>query len=97
LMMNALQNTRDNLVPSKTKKWSYLICLSIPLVGFLFALWFYMRDEDDARQVAWVCAFLSVVCLVMTWLFGKLLLSGSGTSVDQIYQIKPSDIQQLGQ
>ena len=97
LMMNALQNQDKNLVSSKGKKWAYLISVGIPFAGFLCALAYYMKDEDDAKQVALTCAILTVICLVMTWAFGKLVFSGSGASLDQIQQIKPSDIMQLTQ
>jgi len=97
LMMNALQNRQSNLVSSKAKKWAYLISIGIPFAGFLCFLNYYLKDEDDAKQVAWTCAVLSVVCLLVTWLGGKLLLSGSGTSLDSISKIKLQDIQQAAQ
>ena len=53
--------------------------------------------EDDANNVAWVCVWITVASVLLFWLGGKLLLSGSGTSVQQIQQIKPSDVMQLTQ
>ncbi len=97
LMMNALQNQKDNMVSSKGKRWAYFISLSVPFSGFVFALKYFMADEDDAKQVAWICIILTVVSLLMLWLGGKLLLSGSGTSLEQIRQIKTQDIMQLTQ
>ena len=97
LMVNALQNQNKNLISSKSKRWAYLISVGIPLSGFLFALNYYMKDEDDAKQVAWTCIILTVIAVIMFWAGGKLLLGGSGTSVDQISKIKMQDIQQLGQ
>ena len=97
LMMNALQNSNTNVVSSKSKRWAYLISISIPFSGFLLALNYWMKDEDDARQVAWMCMVLTVVAAIMFWAGGALLLGSSGTSVDQISKIKVQDIQQLGQ
>jgi len=97
LMINALENQKQNAVSGKAKKWAYLISISLPPIGLLFALRYYMGDEDDAKQVAWVCVVLTIIAVLMFWLGSKLLFSGSGTSLQQIQQIKPSDIQQLGQ
>jgi hypothetical protein len=97
LMMNALQNENKNLVSSKTKKWAYLISLGVPPFGLLFALKYFFSGESDAKEVAWMCVTLTAVGILLFIIGGKLLLSGSGTSLQQIQQIKPSDIQQLGQ
>ena len=95
LMMNALQNQKQNLVSPKAKKWAYLISVGVPPFGLLFALRYYMGDEDDAKTVAWVCIILTIISVLMFWLGGKLLLSGSGTSMEQIQKIKPKDILEL--
>ncbi|HVY67936.1 MAG TPA: hypothetical protein VHA30_03530 [Patescibacteria group bacterium] len=97
LMLNALQNSKDHAVPAKTKRWAYLVSIGVPPFGFLFALKFFLDDRDDARDVAWTCIILTVISVFAFWLLGKIMLSGSGTSVQQIEQIKPSDIQQLTQ
>jgi hypothetical protein len=94
LMLNALQNQNKNLVSSKAKKWAYLISISLPPFGFLFALKYYFSDEDDARQVANLCITLTVISVIAYWVLGKMILTGSGTSLQQIQQIKPADIQQ---
>lgn len=97
LMTNALLSQKQNSVSAKAKRWAYLISIGVPPFGFLFALKYFWSDEDDARNVAWVCVVLTIIAVAMFWIGGKLLLSGSGTSVQQIEQIKPSDIQQLYQ
>lgn len=98
LMLNALQSQDQNKVSSKAKKWAYLISISIPPFGLLFALKYFMfSDESDAQEVAWTCVALTAICVFIFWIGGKLLLSSSGTSVEQIQQIKPSDIYQLTQ
>lgn len=97
LMMSALQNQKQNSVSAKAKRWAYLISIGVPPFGFLFALKYFWGDEDDARAVAWTCVVLTVIAVALFWIGGKLLLSGSGTSVQQIEQIKPADIKQLYQ
>ncbi len=97
LMVNALQNQKQNSVSAKAKRWAYLISIGVPPIGLLFALRYYMADEDDAKQVAWMCVILTVLSIAVFFIFGKLLLSGSGTSLQQIQQIKPADVKQLYQ
>lgn len=97
LMLNALQNENQNMVSSKVKKWAYLISLGAPPLGLLFSLKYFFSDETDARDVAWMCVTLTAVSLLVLIIGFKLLLSGSGTSLDQIQKITPAQIQQLGQ
>jgi hypothetical protein len=97
LMLNALQNEKQNNVSNKAKRWAYLVSIGVPPFGLFFALKYFWGEQDDARNVAWACVALTVISVFMFWLGGKLLLSGSGTSLQQIQQIKPSDIQQMYQ
>jgi len=97
LMMNALQNQKQNVVSPKAKRWAYTISLGVPPLGLFLALKYYMGDEDDGKQVAWVCVILTVISVVLFWLGSKLLFSGSGTSIDSISKIKLNQIQELGQ
>jgi hypothetical protein len=94
LMMNALQNQKENSVSPKAKRWAYLISIGVPPFGFFWALKYFWSDQDDAKDVAWTCIVLTIISVIMFWVGGSLLLSGSGTSLQQIQQIKPSDIQQ---
>jgi len=99
LMLNALKKDTENpnRVPTKWKRWAYFISIGLPPFGLLFAAKYYFDDKDDARHVANVCVILTVVGVLSLWLMGKVLLSSSGTSLDQIQQIKPADIMQLTQ
>ena len=97
LMASALQNQKSNAVTPKAKRWAYLVSVGLPPFGLLFALRYYFAEQDDAKQVAWVCVILTVVSVFIFWLSAKLFFSGSGASLEQIQQIKPSDIQQLYQ
>jgi hypothetical protein len=95
LMLNALTNEKQNMVSAKAKKWAYLFSIGVPPFGLLVALYYYMRDEDDAKQVAWVCIWLTIASLLLYWLSYKLFFSSTNVTPQQIEQIKPSDIQQI--
>jgi hypothetical protein len=97
LMANALSEHRDNRVSAKLRRWAYLISISAPPFGLMFALKFYFDDEEDAKHVALVCLILTVISIVMFFLFSGLLFSSAGVTPAQIEQIKPADIMQLTQ
>ncbi len=97
LMINALQQEDATRVSSKTKRWVYLISIGLPPVGYLFTLWFYFREESDAKTLAYVCAGLTTFSLILSIFFFQAVLKSSGTSVEQIQQIKPADVYQLTQ
>ena len=97
LMVNALQQEDANRIPSKTKKWAYIISLALPPFGLGFALWFYLGDKSDGKKAAIICVVLTAITIIATVIFFNIILSGSGTSLDQIQKIKPSDIYQLSQ
>ncbi len=98
LMLNALQTQKQNYVSTKKKWWIYTISSSIPMSGFLFAIYYYyFGEEDDSRQVAWISIGLTLFSTFMYWALAKATFSGTGASVQQIQQIKPSDIMQLTQ
>jgi len=92
LMMHAL-NEKSNNVSSKMKWWVYMLSVGIPMLGFLFAAYYYFfNDKDDAQQVANICIFLSILCVGIFWITGKIMLSSSGANLQQIEQITPQEI-----
>lgn len=95
LMINALDSQKRKLLSPRLKRWAYLISIGLPPFGLLFALKFYTGPEDDAKTAANICAVLTLVSLLLFWLLGKAIFSGSGVDINQIEQIKPTDIQQL--
>lgn len=97
LMINALQQHRSNLLEPKQKRWAYLISLVVPPVGLFFAVKFYFSGKDDGKEAGLMCVVLTAVSILLLVVFTSALLSGSGANVDQIKQIKPSDIQELYQ
>ncbi len=93
LMLNAL-NKKENLVSGKTKKWAYLISVGLPPFGLLFALKFYFfSGEDDASSVGNICVILTVLAMAFMWFTFKTMLSSGGTSLQQLQQITPQEIQ----
>ena len=94
LMINAMSQQGHSVSP-RAKHWAYLISIGMPPLGLLFALKYYVfSDEDDAKTVALICIALTVVSVAFFWLIGSMMLSGSGTSLQQIQQINPKMIQQ---
>jgi|SRR3989344_4514677 len=95
LMINAIKSQNKNLVSSKQKKWAYLVSLALPPFGLLFALKFYLGEEDDARYVGNICVFITVISIIYFWILAKMIFSGAGVDIQQIQQINPKDIEQL--
>jgi hypothetical protein len=97
LMANALSNEKLNVVSAGAKKWAYLISVCLPPLGFFIAIKYYFFDtNDDAKSVAYACVFLTTISLLVIWGTGKLFSGGTtSSSLQQIEQIKPSDIQQI--
>lgn len=96
LMMSALQNEDSRLSQSKSRKWAYIISMSLPPFGLLFALKYYFGEDED-RQAAFICVLLTVVSVIAFFIFSKILFSSSGADLGQIQQINPADIRQLSQ
>ncbi len=92
LLLNALENEQVNLLKPSTKRWGYLISLSIPPAGLLFAAWFWFSGKDDGKKAAWVCIALTAVTIVLFWIGLSAFTSTSGVGVDQIKKITPAEI-----
>jgi hypothetical protein len=97
LAIAAIQAHEANVLTAKEKRWGYLVALALPPFGLLYSLKFYFSGKTDGKTAAWMCVGLTVASVVLFLLILKLMLSGSGTNLEQIEQIKPSDIQQLVQ
>ncbi len=97
LMLNALQTEDQNLLSAKSKRWGYLISISAPPLGLGFAIYFLLSDKSDAKKAALICTILTAVSLIIFFITMKLFFSTAGVSVQQIQQIKPSDIYQITQ
>ncbi|HEX3095585.1 MAG TPA: hypothetical protein VHQ20_00515 [Patescibacteria group bacterium] len=97
LLGNALLQDQENKTSTKVKRWAYLISISVPPSGILIGLYFYFSDKSDGKQTAYVCIGVTLFSLLLSYFIFKAVISGSGASVQQIEQIKPSDIYQLSQ
>ncbi len=97
LMMNALQNESGNKASSKSYRLPYLVSIGLPPFGLIYAVKYYFSGDENDKQAAKICLLLTIVSVIVIYISGKLIFSSSGTSLQQIEQIKPQDIQQLGQ
>lgn len=97
LMMNALQTENSKLGSGKSYKWPYMIAISLPPIGLLFALKYYYSDDEQDKTAAKLCVLLTVVSVIMFFALGKSLFSSSGASMKQIEQITPQDIHEAVQ
>lgn len=97
LLMSALEQEDQNRISPKMKRWAYLISIGVPPLGLLFAAMFYFGDKSDGKSTAIVCVVLTAISCLATFVIFKSVLSGSGSSVQQIQQIKPADIYELSQ
>ncbi len=95
VMLSSLGQHTANTVSGKQKRWAYLVSLGLPPLGLLFALKFYFGQEDDAKNTALVCVVLTAVSILAFAILTTVMFSGSGASLNQIQQIKPTDIQQI--
>jgi hypothetical protein len=96
LLINALEQEDRNKIPTATKRWAYLISIGVPPLGLLFAIWFYFGDKSDGKSTAIACVILTAVSSIIGILIVKSMLSGAGVSTEQLQQIKPADVYELG-
>lgn len=97
LMLNALQQQDQNRLSLRTKRWVYLVSIGLPPLGYLIAFYLYFKEESDAKQTSYICVGLTTFSFIMTIIFFQAFLKTSGTNVDQLKQIKPTDVYQLTQ
>lgn len=98
LMINALQQQDSNKLSPKARRWAYLISLGVPPLGYILALYYFFgKEESDAKTTAYWCVALTTISLVGSIVFFNLILSSSGTSLQQIRDIKPADVMELTQ
>lgn len=97
LMISALERSEQNRLSPSQKRWAYLVSLGMPPLGLLFALKFFLADKDkeDANSAGWVCVILTAFAIIMMVVFMKAFFSTAGTSVQQIEQINPQQVNQL--
>jgi Na+-driven multidrug efflux pump len=72
-----------------------LISLGLPPFGLLYAAKFYFSGKADGKQAAYVNIALTFISVILLFVLVKGMLSGTGTSVQQIEQIQPQDYQQF--
>lgn len=97
LMIQALQTHERNTLPASQKRLAYIVSLTAPPFGLLFAIKFWFSGADDGEHAAYACIILTVVALVLVWLFAQSLVSGSGVDPTQLQQLTPKDVLQIVQ
>src|ERR1700691_5481934 len=81
LMMNALNTQSQNSVSTKAKRWAYLISISAPPIGLLWAAkYYFFSDEDDAKQVAWICILLTFGAILAFYIGYKLFFASTNVT-----------------
>ncbi len=97
LMVNALQQQDQNHVDPKWKRWAYIASLTLPPVGLLFAVYYFMKDESDARSAGVWCAVLTIVSLILSIVFFGMIINSSGVDLQQVQNITPQQIYEITQ
>ena len=94
LALSAFQNLNgeQNFLTKKEKHWGYLISIGAPPFGLIFALKFYLSGKNDGKSTAWICVALTIFSIVSFAILFQVTLSSSGTSLNQIRQITPQEI-----
>lgn len=95
LALNLLQNERSSSLPVAQKRRAYLVSLLLPPFGAYYVFKFWLRAENDARRVAWICLAITAVSFLILYAMGSALLSNP--QIEQIQQINPQDIYELTQ
>jgi len=97
LVMNAFETNASpqNYLTKRQKYWAYTISAGAPPFGLLFALKFYTGGKTDGKTAAWICVALTVFSVVVGFVMFQSFLSSSGTSLDQLQNLKVQDYQQV--
>lgn len=94
LALSAFQAHASNLLTPKEKRIAYLVSLSLPPLGLLYALKFWTSGKEDGKTAAYMCIGLTAASIVVGFVFLNVLISGSGLSVGQ-FQNAQQQSQQL--
>ncbi|MEO8065702.1 MAG: hypothetical protein ABI643_02500 [Candidatus Doudnabacteria bacterium] len=95
LAIMAMQSGKADQLTDKQKKWAYIISVAVPPVGIFFAVKFYFSGKEDGQEAALICVALTAISILLFVILATVIFSSSGVSLNQVQQIKPSDIQQL--
>jgi hypothetical protein len=97
LMIKALQESQENHIPIKQKRWAYLLSISIPFVGFYYAFKYFNSNAEDAQEAALACGVLACFCILSYYITAHSLTDGSGLNIKQVESITPADVRGLTQ
>ena len=95
LITKSLDNfTATQTSPSK-KALAYFVSLGFPPFGLLFAVHFYLSDKSDARHIARMCIFLTILSIGLFFVFMQILVSSIGPDIEQLQTIDPNQLREL--
>ncbi len=95
LMAGALEHQQESNLPTKKKITAYFVSIAFPPFGLIYAIRFYFSGATDGKKAALYCVLLTALTIVVTMMIFNAILSAGGSSVQQLQQINPSDIQSL--
>jgi hypothetical protein len=95
LAIAALESVQlESRVPIKKKKKLYLFSLILPPIGLVFGVWYFFSKKIDGKQVGVICAALTFLSLLLTWLTLSLFTSAiPSQSLGQIESWDSGDLQ----
>lgn len=96
LMINALEQSQREETDRKKKSRAYLVSVTVPPLGLIFALVYWFSGRDDGKHIAKVCIVLTVISLLIAWGIGALMVSSLGADQSaQLQTLKPEDVTSL--
>lgn len=95
LMLSALEAEHKKFENRKSYKWSYIISVSLPPVGIIYAIKYLLSSEEQDKNAAYICLALTVVSIIFVVFLSYIFTSSTGVDVRQIQQITPADIHEL--
>jgi len=87
LMINALEQTRQEETAAKKRRWAYLISVGLPPLGLLVAVRYYFSDKPDGKRIALMCVIFTAIAALIAWGIGALMMNGLGGSTGQAGQL----------
>lgn len=95
LMLSALEAEHRKFENRKSYKWPYIISVSLPPIGAIYAIKYFLSGEEQDKNAAYICLALTAVSILFVVFLSYNFTSSSGVDVRQIQQITPADIHEL--
>jgi len=89
-MDEAMQADR---VATRKRRWAYIIALSIPPIGIVIAIFYYLSHKVDGKRVGYITLILSVAGFALLWL--SLLMFKAVIPANMQSQLNGVDMKEL--